>query len=248
PPRDASCDARMEVYNADGSRAQMCGNGIRCAGRLLHDRRRCRGETLRVETGAGVKTLRLRAGRDGGVEAVSVDMGPPRLRRLDLPLADGGDAAEPALGVSIDAGGRTFRFSGVSMGNPHAVIRVDGASGAAADARRALEEIPLERWGPSIERHPWFPERVNAEFIAVLSRSEIALRVWERGSGETLACGTGACAAAVAAHLSGWCDRRVLAHLRGGDLEIEWRGEESGGSVVMTGPAEEVFRGVYTDA
>jgi diaminopimelate epimerase len=245
PPSQAANDCRMEMYNADGSRAQMCGNGIRCVAKYVHDRGIARKEELRIETDAGVKRVRVLRGRNGKAERIRVDMGAPRLRRAEIPLADGGDPRERAIGLGLEVAGRPFRLTAVSMGNPHAVIRTD-IPVAGVPPLPPLQELPLQEWGPLFERHPWFPERTNTEFIAFRSASEMDFRVWERGSGETLACGTGACAAVVAGVLNGWCDRLVTVHLRGGDLEIEWLGGEEGeGAVLMTGPAVEVFSGEW---
>ena len=241
PPVSADCDCRMEIYNADGSRAEMCGNGLRCVGRFVYERGMARREVLKVETDAGVKELRVLRSADGeGVKGVTVDMGRPGIRRLDLPLVDGGRPEEAAIDVPVELGGRPFRMTAVSMGNPHAVIRIDGEDGGSP---AILRNLPITEWGPLMENHPWFPARTNTEFVTVDSPQELSLRVWERGSGETLACGTGACAAVVAGVLGGWCQRRAVVHLRGGDLEIEWRAEPDGGVVEMTGAAVEVFRG-----
>ena len=239
PPRAPENDCRMEMYNADGSRSEMCGNGIRCVGRLLHERGIARRETLRVETDAGVRALRLHLSPEGDLKNVAVDMGPPGLRRRDVPLVDGGAPEEPAIAIPVDLDGRSLLLTGVSMGNPHAVLRVDDPS---SGPPVSLDDLPVETWGPRLERHSWFPRRTNVEFVRVRSPSELELRVWERGSGETLACGTGACAAVVAGVVGNWCERRVTVHLRGGELDVECR-DEPGGSVWMTGPAVEVFRG-----
>ena len=225
-------DARMRMFNADGSEAEMCGNAVRCVAKYVHDRGICRKNPLRIETGIGVLTLDLELKADRVVR-VRVDMGEPVLAPEKVPTvlrAASGDPAAPAVDVPFEIDGRDLRVTCVSMGNPHCVVFVDE---------------PTDEWvlgiGPKIEMDPRFPRRVNAEFVKVLSRSELQMRVWERGTGETLACGTGACATGVAAILSGKTDRRVTIHLRGGDLVIEWN--EGTGHVIMTGPAREVFSG-----
>ncbi len=221
----ATADCRMEMYNADGSRGKMCGNGVRCVGKYVYESGRARRNPLRVDTDAGVKTLDLDL-RGDRVVAVTVDMDQPILDGPRVPVA----AEGPVIDAPLRAAGRDWRVTCVSMGNPHCVTFVDDPAG-----------LDLERLGPEFEHHPFFPERVNTEFVRVLGRGELAMRVWERGSGETAACGTGACAVLVAAVLTGRADRHATVHLNGGDLEIEWR--EADGHVLMTGPAEEVFRG-----
>ncbi len=218
-------DCRMEMYNADGSRAEMCGNGIRCVAKYLYEHGRVRKNPLRVETDAGVKELFLEI-REGRVERVCVDMGIPVLEAARIPVAAEGQVIDAPLEV----GGEEYRITCVSMGNPHCVVFVDSAP-----------DVDLARLGPAFEHHPFFPRRVNAEFAQVLHPAEVAARVWERGSGETMACGTGACAVAVAGVLTGRTGRRVLVHLPGGDLEVEWRAGD--GHVLLKGGAEEVFRG-----
>ncbi len=221
----ALADCRMEMYNADGSRSEMCGNGIRCVGKYVYDHDLARRETLRVETDAGIKALRLQT-RDGQVHNVTVDMGEPILDGPRIPVASEGRVVNAPLQVA----GETFRITCASMGNPHCVVFVDD-----------VEALPLAQLGPQFEHHPFFPKRVNAEFIRVISRGELRMRVWERGSGETAACGTGACAALVAAVLNARADRRATIHLNGGDLEVEWSAADN--HVLMTGPAAEVFSG-----
>lgn len=217
--------ARMEMYNADGSRGEMCGNGIRCVGKYVYDHGLARANPLKVDTDAGVKTLFLELKNDR-VARVTVDMGEPILEGPRIPVAASGQVIDQPLEVA----GKSYRVTCVSMGNPHCVTFVG-----------AVEPLELEKLGPTFEHHPLFPKRVNTEFIQVVSPSELRMRVWERGSGETWACGTGACAAAVAAMLNHQAGRRVTVHLRGGDLEIEWRAEDN--HVYMTGAAEEVFEG-----
>ncbi len=223
-PSDVA-DFRMRMFNPDGSESGMCGNGIRCVAKYVFDHGLTRKTELDIETGAGVKHLVL-ALRDRRVSAVRVDMGEPRLDRADVPMrgAPGRVLREP-----LEAGGRSFEVSSLSMGNPHTIIRVD----------EPTDELVFG-FGPKIETHPAFPERTNVEFVQVLSRTEVRSRTWERGTGETLACGTGASATCVACALNGWTGRRITVHLLGGDLEIEWAGDNH---VYMTGPAVEVFSG-----
>jgi diaminopimelate epimerase len=217
---------RMEMYNADGSRGEMCGNGIRCVGKLAYERGLTRENPLRVETDSGVKTLELEVA-GGKVARVTVDMGPPVLDPRQIPARfEGARAVDVPLGVD----GETHRVTCVSMGNPHCVLFLP-----------EISTLSLETIGPRFESHERFPKRVNTEFVQCLGRGEMRMRVWERGSGETAACGTGACAAAVAGVLTGRSDRRVLVHLLGGDLTIEWR--ERDDHVTMQGDAVEVFRG-----
>ena len=215
----------MEMYNADGSRGEMCGNGIRCVGKYVYEHGLVRKDALQVETDAGIKSLRLHV--DGGrVAGVTVDMGEPIVDGPHIPVAAEGQVINAPLRV----GAETYHVTCVSMGNPHCVLFLPDVDGL------ALPEL-----GPRFEQHPFFPQRVNTEFIKVISRRELRMRVWERGSGETAACGTGACAALVAAVLNGRTERRALIHLNGGDLDIEWRAVDN--HVLMTGPAEEVFSG-----
>ncbi len=235
PPKNAGSHCRMEMYNADGSRAQMCGNGIRCVAKYVHDHGIARTREIRIDSDAGVKVVRIETGPDGKAAQVEVNMGPPTLERGSVPFVDGGNPKEPARNVPLEAAGHTFRVTAVSMGNPHAIIRIEEHPGIPP-----LAELPLREWGPLFERHPFFPQRTNTEFISVRSPKEMDFRVWERGSGETLACGTGACAAVVAGVLNGWCERDTTVHLRGGDLRIRWSED---GAVFMTGPAAEVFSG-----
>ncbi len=220
-----AADCRMEMYNADGSRGQMCGNGIRCVGKYAYDHGLARRNPMRIETDAGIKELQLELHGDR-VASVTVDMGEPILDGPLIPVAAEGRVIDAPLAV----GGQTWRVTCVSMGNPHCVVFVDDV------APLAVASI-----GPQFEAHAFFPKRVNIEFIQVVSPRELRMRVWERGSGETEACGTGACAALVAAVLNGKSERRVTVRLRGGDLAIEWRATD--GHVMMTGPATEVFSG-----
>lgn len=221
-----TADFFMEMYNADGSRAAMCGNGIRCVGKYVYDYGLTEKTEVDVDTLAGVKHLVLQI-EDGSVEMATVDMGEPELVAEHIPvLAD----SSPVVAAPIEVAGRRFEMTCVSMGNPHAVVFVDGTA-----------DFPVEEIGRSFETHPAFPERVNAEFAEVLSRTEVNMRVWERGTGETLACGTGACATVVACILNGLTDDEVTVHLLGGDLQIRWDRESN--RVFMTGPAATVFDG-----
>ncbi len=223
-------DARMRMFNADGSEAEMCGNGIRCVAKYVYDHGIARRERLRVETAAGVLELKVLPGPDGKVEQVEVDMGRPRLRAEEIPTTlPGNPVVDVPLELSED---ERLTVSCVSMGNPHCITYVP-----------ELNDHWVLEIGPRVERHAAFPQRVNAEFVQVLSPQEVRMRVWERGSGETLACGTGACAVCVAGVLSGRTERRITAHLPGGDLQLYWNPEDE--HVYMTGPAVEVFSGTW---
>jgi diaminopimelate epimerase len=217
-------DFRMEIYNADGSQAEMCANGIRAFFKYLRDRGLTHAEEIRVETLGGIVRPRW-----AGENRVSVDMGPPILEPSKIPTSLGaGDG--PILEVPLEVDGEKLRLSSVSMGNPHAVLFVDDP-----------DEAPVERLGPRLENHPAFPNRVNVEFASVVDRKRVRQRTWERGTGETLACGSGACAVAVVSILRGLVDRSLVVELRGGELEICW--ESDSAHVWMTGPAVEVFTG-----
>jgi diaminopimelate epimerase len=222
--RSTSADFRMEIYNADGSQAEMCANGIRCFFKYVRDRGHTAKDEIAVETLGGV--VRPRAAGRGRVR---IQMGRPVLEPAKIPTTLGSGSG-PVLGALLEVDGESFRVSSVSMGNPHAVIFVD-------DPDRA----PVERLGPRIENHPAFPNRVNVEFATPVDRQRIRQRTWERGTGETLACGSGACAVAVVSMLEGRVDREVTIELRGGELEIAWPGGDS--PVYLTGPAAEVFTG-----
>jgi diaminopimelate epimerase len=224
-------DARMRMFNADGSEAEMCGNGIRCVAKYLYDHGLVRKPRLSVETGRGVLTLDLDV-RDGLVRQVSVDMGEPILEGSRIPTTLPGN---PPVNVPLEVAGRPLQVTCVSMGNPHCITYVD----------EPTDELVLGV-GPRIEHHPAFPRRTNAEFVRVNRPNDVTVRVWERGSGETLACGTGACAVAVAGVLTGRTGRRVVAHLPGGDLELHWL--EKDNHVTLTGPAVEVFSGEWPEA
>ncbi len=213
-------DFRMDIFNADGSQVEMCGNGIRCFAKYVWDRGLSEKKVLDIETLAGT----IRPERVG--DLVRVDMGPPELDARKIPVAlDGRVVNHP-----IELDGKSYRITCVSMGNPHAVIYVDD-----------VDRFPVNEIGPKIEVLPLFPNRINVEFVQILSNREVRMRVWERGSGETLACGTGACATVVAGAARGVNERTATVHLRGGDLRIEW---DASDTVFMTGPAAEVFEGL----
>ena len=219
-------DFRMRMFNADGSEAEMCGNGIRCVGKYVYDHGLTARTDITVETLGGLKRLQLNPGPGGKIATVRVDMGEPKFRPEQIPVDAEG---EEAFGVKAEASGRTWDLNCVSMGNPHAVTFVPDT-----------DNLEMERVGPPLESHKLFPRRCNIEFTHVVDRKNVKMRVWERGSGETLACGTGACATAVACIKLGLTDNTVNIHLLGGTLTIEWAGR---GSVFMTGPATEVFTG-----
>jgi diaminopimelate epimerase len=225
-PRDGY-DGEMDMYNADGSGSEMCGNGIRCVAKYVHDTYARGKDELRLMTGAGERVARVCA-RDaaGNATSVRIDMGAPIFEGLKIPTTLD---MPNVLRQKLEAGGRAFEFSSVSMGNPHCVIYVDD-----------VKNFPVTEIGPLIENHPLFPRRVNVEFVQVLSKDEVIQRTWERGSGETWACGTGASAVAVVGRTLGVTGDRLTIHLTGGDLLLEYNGA---GSVLMTGNAVEVFRG-----
>jgi len=223
-------DVRMRMFNADGGEAEMCGNGIRCVAKYAYDHGRSKANPMRVETAAGIKQIELAIGPDGKVAAATVDMGAPVLEPDRIPVKV---PQKQALDVTLRTASRAFQMTCVSMGNPHAVMFVDD-----------VHAVPLETLGPEIEHHPLFPERVNVHFAEVHSPTELTMRTWERGSGITLACGTGASAVCVAAALTHRTGRRITAHLPGGDLKLHWRQEDD--HVLMTGPAAEVFTGEWT--
>ena len=226
-------DVRMEMYNADGSRGEMCGNGIRCLARLARERGLVGRNPIAVETDCGIKTVALILS-DGRVTGATVDMGEPILEGREIPVAAAGRIIDHPLQVA----GRDWRVTAVSMGNPHCVVFLED------DATLKLDDGEFARLGRGFEHHPFFPRRVNTEFIVPVARDYLKMRVWERGSGETLACGTGACAALVAAVLTGRAERKATVELRGGKLEIAWRERGEGANhVFMTGEAVEVFRG-----
>ncbi len=227
--RSQAGDVSMRIFNADGSEAQMCGNGIRCVAKYAYDHGLSRANPMRVETAAGVKTIDMVLGADGKVASATVDMGEPELYSQKIPV---NLPLERVVDEPIRTSRGDFRMTCVSMGNPHAVIFVDD-----------IAAVPLESLGAEIENHALFPQRVNVHFVQVRSRDELAMRTWERGSGVTLACGTGASAVCVAGVLTGRSGRDVLIHLGGGDLRLRWH--EDNGHVYMTGPATEVFSGEW---
>jgi diaminopimelate epimerase len=229
----SQADIKMEMYNADGSRGEMCGNGIRCLARLAYESGIARKNPIAVETDCGIKSVALTFS-NGKVDGATVDMGEPILEGREIPVdADGKIIEHP-----LEVGGRSAKITAVSMGNPHCVAFVND------DTIWKLDVYEFARLGRQFEHHKFFPKRVNTEFILPISRNHLKMRVWERGSGETLACGTGACAALVAGVLTGRADRKAVVELRGGNLEIEWRESgERANHVFMTGEAVEVFRG-----
>ena len=222
-PSDVA-DCRMIMYNADGTEGAMCGNGIRCVAKFCYDKGLTDKTALSVETKGGMKYLDLTV-ENGVVTWVKVDMGAPSVQADAIPVVGLGD---PVIGQPVTVGGKEWVMTCVSMGNPHAVVWCDDVDG-----------LEIEKIGPLFEHHEMFPDRTNTEFVKVLDRHNVQMRVWERGAGETLACGTGACATAYAAWRNGLCDRNVTVHLLGGDLNIEI----TDGSIFMTGPATTVFEG-----
>jgi diaminopimelate epimerase len=228
----SEADFFMDYVNADGSLAEMCGNGIRCLAKYVYDNGLTNKTNLQVQTRAGIKILELMPGPDGKVDAVRVDMGEPIFSPEEIP-AKIDPATTPILDHALEVEGRTFSAAILSMGNPHCVIVVDE------------DPDPLPRlYGPAIETHPLFPAKTNVEFIRIIDRTRIVMRVWERGSGETFSCGTGACAAAVAACLKGLVNSKATVELLGGELIIDWKGH--GFSVVMTGSSFFTFNGTIT--
>jgi diaminopimelate epimerase len=240
-PSDTA-DVKMRMFNSDGTEAQMCGNGIRCVAKYVYDHKVAQAggpfsvpgqgtfdESLRIETGRGILTLGLEIGQDEKVQRVCVNMGQPILNGPDIPVdIDAGQV----VNETIEIEGRQLSMTCVSMGNPHAIFFCDD-----------VDIIELKHVGPLIEHHPLFPERINVHFVKISGPGEFVMRTWERGSGITLACGTGACACSVAGVLEGRCGRNVLAHLPGGELELNWC--ETDNCVYMTGPAVEVFSGEW---
>ncbi|MBE5888665.1 MAG: diaminopimelate epimerase [Lachnospiraceae bacterium] len=224
-------DFAMRIYNADGSEAEMCGNGIRCVGKYVYDHGLTDKTSIAVESGAGIKYLTLNV-ENGKVATVCVDMGEPILAPAEIPVVAEGDVV---IDEPIQVGDKEWKMTCVSMGNPHAVVFID----------TPVKDFELEKYGPLFEHHERFPKRTNTEFVRVISRTEADMRVWERGSAETWACGTGTCATVVACILKGLTDREVLVHLVGGDLVIRW--DEDTNHVFMTGPATEVFSGEYNE-
>ena len=231
-------DFRMQMFNSDGTEAEMCGNGIRCVGKFVYDKGLTDKTTLKIETLAGIKVLNLNV-EGGKVKTVKVDMGEPILDYKLIPAKDGkvykSKDGIKFYKVNIDIEGNLKELTCVSMGNPHGI-----------DFANNIEKLKIEKFGPIIEVDEHFPNKVNAEFIEILDKHNIKMRVWERGAGETLACGTGACASVVASFLNGYTERNVTVELLGGKLEIEWNKEDN--HVYMTGPAETVFEGEFDES
>lgn len=225
----AQADFRMNIYNADGSQAEMCGNGIRCVAKYVYDYGLTDKTEISVETLAGIKYLKLQV-ENGKVATVEVNMGAPILEPKAIPVAV---EESPVVNVPVEVKGKTYHMTCVSMGNPHAIIFMDN-----------VKELDIEAIGPFFENHTVFPKRTNTEFVEVLDRNTVNMRVWERGSDETLACGTGACATTVACILNNKTEDEVTVHLLGGDLKIRWDREAN--QVYMTGPATVVFDGEIT--
>ena len=225
---DEEADFRMRMFNSDGSESEMCGNAARCVGKYIHDRGLSDKDEIRLMTGAGIKTLKLSV-RDGRTESVRVDMGEPILEAERIPTTLTG---LKVINTPVEILGETYGVTCVSMGNPHAVIFVEDA-----------DHTDVHAIGPVIENYPLFPRKTNVEFVTVNDRGNLRMRVWERGAGETMACGTGACATLVAAVLNGLCERKAILQLNGGPLTVEWDPETN--HVFQEGPAEFVFDGIY---
>lgn len=227
-PSDVA-DAKMRMFNLDGSEGKMCGNGIRCVGKFIYDNGIAKKDTVTVETLSGIKTLKITE-HEGKADTITVDMGKAEFAPEKIPaIAD----CDTIIDTAITVDGNDYNITAVSMGNPHAVTFCD-----------EIDSLNLEKIGPHFEHHEMFPEQVNTEFIRIIDQNNLQMRVWERGSGETFACGTGACAAAVAAVVNGYCkrDREITVHLVGGDLFITYT---SDGTVYMRGGATTVFEGIY---
>ena len=222
-------DFRMRIFNADGSEAKMCGNGVRCVGKYVRDLGFTSQDNISVETESGIKHLQL-VRKNGETESVVVDMGSPYFKRGEIPAA--GEKDSTLDDYLMEAGGQMFKVTGIGMGNPHGVIFVDD-----------VDSMNLPAIGPSLEHNPIWPDRANIEFIEVLNPEEIKVRVWERGSEETMACGTGACAAAVASFKKGLTGSKIKVHLKGGSLRIDY--DEKGNKVMMAGPAAFIAKGEY---
>ncbi|MEG6503495.1 MULTISPECIES: diaminopimelate epimerase [unclassified Desulfovibrio] len=230
----ASADVRMRMFNADGSESEMCGNAVRCVGKYVYDHGIQVKDVITVETRAGVKIVRLLF-EAGQVCGATVDMGEPELNPARIPVlteTSGDGSQQRFVARPVDVNGQLYEITAVSMGNPHAVIFTKG-----------IDDLDLPRIGPRFEHHPLFPKRTNTEFAEVISSTKVRMRVWERGAGETLACGTGACAVAVACVLNGYAGREVEVELKGGSLHIHW--DEASNHVYMTGGAVTVFSGEY---
>lgn len=243
-------DFFMDMYNADGSRGKMCGNGIRCVGKFVYDNKLTDKTTVTIDTLSGVKTLKLNIGSDGKVESARVNMGAPVLQPSQVPVditelesyknmskeqmqKEKGNVTEPVVSEHIKVNDKEYEVTCVSMGNPHAIVYLDNDID--------IKKFEIEKIGPAFENHKAFPDRINTEFIQVLDKDNLNMRVWERGSGETLACGTGACASLVATVLNGKCNDTATLHLLGGDLKITW--DKKDNTVYLEGPAKTVFTG-----
>ena len=224
-----NADFTMRMFNPDGSESEMCGNAIRCVGKYVYDRKLTDKTSVSINTLSGINYLELHLGEDGTVDTVTVDMGEPILKADEIPVVS---EKYPVIGEEITALDKKFKFTCVSMGNPHAVIYVDN-----------VKDFEVEKYGSVIEVDKHFPRKVNVEFVEKVSDNYLKMRVWERGTGETWACGTGTCATVVASVLNGVCDRITTVELLGGNLTIEWR--ESDNHVYMTGPARYSFDGIW---
>lgn len=243
-------DFFMDMYNADGSRGKMCGNGIRCVGKFVYDNKLTDKTTVTIDTLSGVKTIKLNIGSDGKVESARVNMGAPVLQPSQVPVditelesyknmskeqmqKEKENVTEPVVSEHIKVNDKEYEVTCVSMGNPHAIVYLDNDID--------IKKFEIEKIGPAFENHKAFPDRINTEFIQVLDKDNLNMRVWERGSGETLACGTGACASLVATVLNGKCNDTATLHLLGGDLKITW--DKKDNTVYLEGPAKTVFTG-----
>lgn len=225
-PDNTNSDFKMRIFNSDGSEAEMCGNGIRCVAKLIHDKKLSEKDKISIDTLAGVKKVKIMEDENGECHEVIVDMGEPIFQDKNIPY----DVYEPFnKDMDINVDGEKMRFTVLSMGNPHAVTFVED-----------LDNLQIEKYGPVIENNPLFPNRTNVEFVQIIDKNNIRVRVWERGVGETFACGTGACAAMVASGLNGYTDENVTVKLPGGRLKIEW-GKDN--HIYMQGPAETVYEG-----
>ncbi|HAR61944.1 MAG: diaminopimelate epimerase [Candidatus Margulisiibacteriota bacterium] len=222
-----NADYKMRIFNSNGSEAEMCGNGIRCFARYIYEKFYNKKDVISVETLAGIVVPTIIAS-NGKFIGVEVDMGEPRLSRNEIPMI--GEDSETVIDEKVTIDGKTYEGTAVSMGNPHFVIFVDN-----------IDDINLAEVGPLFENYYLFPEKTNTEFIQIVNRNELIMRVWERGAGETLACGTGACASLVAGVLTGKTERKAIVRLMGGNLSIEWQKEDN--HIIMTGPAQTVFEG-----
>lgn len=247
PLDDPDIDFEMEMYNADGSRSEMCGNGIRCVAKYVYDHRLTDRKNLTIVSAGKKKYIDLAIGSDDLVERVKVDMGAPILKAADVPVSASSLASgtvslpnipeDACINVPISAAGKDWHMTCVSMGNPHAVVLLpDGMD---------LDSFDIEKIGPQFENHPYFPNRVNTEFVTINDRNNVHMRVWERGTGETLACGTGCCATVVACILNGLTDSTVNVHVLGGIVTCTWNGDANS-PVIMEGPATTVFEGVMS--